>query len=374
MVTILQGDCRDVLKALPAASVNCCVTSPPYWGLRDYGVPGIGLEDTLEDWLSQLVAVFREVRRVLRDDGTIWVNLGDAYDSGTRASRCPSAKGGKHGYWTNPLISMRTQTGMGAKQLLGMPWRVAFSLQADGWLLRSDIIWHKPNTMPESVKDRPTKAHEYIFLLSKQERYFYDADAIKEPSSPDSHARYARGLSDHHKYADGGPGGQTIARSFEHMKERSVGVGNRARPSKAVPNVRTAGVTPKSAAPGSGTKANESFHAAVCDLVDFRNKRDVWTVATAPYKGSHFATFPPALITPCILAGCPIGGTVLDPFGGSGTTGEVAEANGRNSILIELNPQYVELAKRRTAQAGLFCESTPASSPPDTAAASAVVP
>jgi len=306
MVTILTGDCRDVLKTLPDASVNCCVTSPPYWGLRDYGVPGIGLEETPEEWLAQLVDVFREVRRVLTDDGTLWVNMGDAYDSGTRATRCPSAQAGKHGYWTNPLINRRTPTGIGAKQLLGMPWHVAFALQADGWLLRADIIWHKPNTMPESVKDRPTKAHEYIFLLAKQARYFYDADAIKEPS-----------------------------RTFEHM--------------------RKPGVTPKSAEAGSGTKANESFHAAVCDLVADRNKRTVWTVATAPYSGAHFATFPPALITPCILAGCPLGGTVLDPFGGSGTTGEVAEANGRNSVLIELNPAYVELAKRRTEQGGLFC-------------------
>jgi len=335
MIEIHTGDCREVLKTLPDASANCCVTSPPYWGLRDYGVPGIGLEETPEEWLEQLVCVFREVRRVLTDDGTLWVNMGDAYDSGTRATRCPSTKAGKHGYWTNPLINMRTQTGLGAKQLLGMPWRVAFALQADGWLLRSDIIWHKPNTMPESVKDRPTKAHEYIFLLAKQARYYYDADAIKEPSSPDSHARYARGRSDHHKWADGGPGNQTIAKSFEHM--------------------RKPGVTPKSAEAGSGTKANESFHAAVCDLVADRNKRTVWTVATAPYSGAHFATFPPALITPCILAGCPMGGTVLDPFGGSGTTGEVAEINGRNAVLIELNPEYVELARKRTAQGGLFC-------------------
>jgi site-specific DNA-methyltransferase (adenine-specific) len=358
MVTILTGDCREVLKTLPDASVNCCITSPPYWGLRDYGVPGIGLEETPEEWLEQLVAVFREVRRVLTDDGTLWVNMGDAYDSGTRATRCPSAKAGKHGYWTNPLINMRTQTGLGAKQLLGMPWRVAFSLQADGWLLRADIIWHKPNTMPESVKDRPTKAHEYIFLLAKQARYFYDADAIKEPVTGTAHAR-GDGVNPKARWKtpDGwdtstGDGGHGSFHKNGREKGKTPGRNSRIHQDRDPKH-------PSARKP----RQNESFSAAVRGLVDVRNKRTVWTVATAPYKDAHFATFPPALITPCILAGCPLGGTVLDPFGGSGTTGEVAEANGRNSVLIELNPAYVELAKRRTEQGGLFCSPNDAAHP-----------
>ena len=360
-MTILTGDCREVLRTLPDASVNCCVTSPPYWGLRDYGVSGgIGLERTIEEWLEQVVTVFREVRRVLTDDGTLWVNMGDAYDSGTRSTRCPSAKAGKHGYWANPLVNMRTQSGAGAKQLLGLPWRVAFALQADGWLLRSDIIWHKPNAMPESVADRPTKAHEYVFLLAKQARYFYDATAIREPVTGCAHAR-GSGVNPKARWKtpDGwdtstGGGGHG---SF-HKDGREKGhvpaavLHNVTRSARARAGQKT---LPTKERNGTRPRKNESCAYAVQDVVLSRNKRDVWTVPTAPYSGAHFATFPPALIAPCILAGCPEGGTVLDPFGGTGTTGEVAEAYGRNSVLIELNPRYVELAKRRTAQCGLFC-------------------
>lgn len=217
------------------------------------------------------------------------------------------------------------------KDLVGIPWMLAFALRADGWYLRSEIIWHKPNPMPESVTDRPTKAHEQIFLLAKSKRYYYNAGAIQERASDDTHARYARGRSDTHKWADGGPGNQSIAKSFEHMRTRN-------------------GVHPKCAAAGSGIKQNESFSAAVKDVVETRNKRTVWTVATQPFPEAHFATFPEDLIRPCILAGCPAGGTVLDPFSGAGTTGLVAKENGCEYIGVELNPDYVAMSEKRLCQ------------------------
>ncbi len=324
MVTILTGDCRDVLKTLPDASVNCCVTSPPYFGLRDYGCAGqIGLEQTPDAYVAELVAVFREVKRVLRDDGTLWLNLGDSYNgymanqrgTGLETERQSARK------YIDPGTGLRFG-GLKNKDLIGIPWRVAFALQADGWYLRQDIIWHKPNPMPESVTDRCTKAHEYIFLLSKSARYYFDAEAIKEPAiSGDPRKPYCPG--------------QVDARGCGH--ERGGG--------KIRESVKRGGF-------GGKTKdmaGREAFRA----VEDWRNKRSVWTVTTKPYRESHFATFPPDLIRPCILAGCPIGGTVIDTFGGSGTTGEVAEMEMRNSILIELNPKYVGLAEKRTAQGGL---------------------
>jgi len=288
-VQILQGDCLDVLATLDPESVQCCVTSPPYWGLRDYGVSGqIGLEESPAAYVEKMVAVFREVRRVLKDDGTLWVNLGDSYSSYRDSKVSTQTVSGKRRGEPTERAANRNPDVLKAsnlkhKDLVGIPWRVAFALQADGWYLRSDIIWHKPNPMPESVQDRPTKAHEYVFLLAKSERYYYDAEVIKEPVTGNAHAR----------------GG---------------------------------GVNPK----------------------DERNKRTIWTVPTAPYKDAHFATFPPALIRPCVLAGCAQSETVLDPFAGSGTVGEVAEEEGRNSVLIELNAEYVEMIRRRTAQMGLF--------------------
>lgn len=344
--TILQGDALALLRTLPSESVHCCVTSPPYWGLRDYGVAGqMGGEATPEAFVAGMVAVFAEVRRVLRSDGTCWVNLGDSYAGGghtgrndaetirqidVNSGRRPNAMA----YGDNDRGGRKPRgpvLGLKSKDLVGIPWRVAFALQADGWFLRSDIIWHKPNPMPESVTDRPTKAHEYLFLLSKSATYYYDADAIKELASPDSHARYARGRSDSHKWADGGPGCQTIATNKP---------GSRFGP----------GVNPKCAEPGSGIKQNTSFSAAVKDLVDSRNKRSVWTIPTQPYPEAHFATFPEGLVRPCILAGCPPGGTVLDPFAGSGTTLAVAKALGCDAIGIELNPAYVKLIEKRLAQ------------------------
>ena len=311
-VTVLQGDCLDVLKTLPAESVNCCVTSPPYWGLRDYGVDGqIGLEETPEAYVSRLVEVFREVRRVLKDDGTLWLNLGDSYaGSGTSGHQRLDVLGerlgcgGGHKHSSQDCGRAPTPPGLKQKDLVGIPWMVAFALRADGWYLRQDIIWHKPNPMPESVRDRCTKAHEYIFLLSKSPRYYYDKDAIREPYSESSMARY--------NYAFGGPG----AKAAQVTKNPAVG--------GADPCV---------------------MHANV----NGRNRRDVWTVNTAKFPEAHFATFPPDLIRPCVRAGCPVGGVVLDPFAGAGTTGLVALEEGRDFLGIELNPEYVGLIEKRLA-------------------------
>lgn len=291
-LTLLLGDCRETLKTLPDGSVNCCVTSPPYFGLRDYGNEGqIGLEQTPEAFVAELVAVFREVRRVLRDDGTLWLNLGDSYSG---IGKGPAGNlGAKHNErHLEHKHGGIVPEGLKPKDLIGIPWRVAFALQADGWYLRQDIIWHKPNPMPESVRDRCTKAHEYIFLLSKSPKYYFDADALKEPAI----------------YAGDNRGARKDNRR--------------------------------------GTECNSVSGVTG----EFRNKRSVWTVTTKPYKGAHFATFPPDLIEPCVLAGCPAGGTVLDPFGGSGTTAGVAIKHGRNAILCELSDTYVHLIPDRVAK------------------------
>lgn len=327
---IFNGDCREVLKSLPDNSVQCCVTSPPYWGLRDYGTADweggdpecehsismptkwndpkrgtqvlrpevanrggdastchncgatridqqIGLEQSPDEFVAEMVAVFREVRRVLKDDGTLWLNLGDSYaGNNSRASN-----GGRAGFGTpRETVTNRIADGLKPKDLVGIPWRVALALQADGWYLRQDIIWHKPNPMPESVKDRCTKAHEYIFLLSKSQHYYFDSEAIKEPSVKSLEGRSSAG-----------------------------------------------------------------------DIGEFKNKRSVWTVPTRPYKGAHFASFPPDLIQPCIVAGAPKGGVVLDPFGGSGTTVAVSILNDREGLAIELNSEYIPLMERRIGEA-----------------------
>lgn len=303
--SILVGDCIASMQAMPAQSVHCCVTSPPYFGLRDYGHAGqIGLEDTPEAFVSRLVEVFREVRRVLRDDGTLWLNLGDSYGA--------------------------------SKQLLGIPWRVAFALQADGWYLRQDIIWHKPNPMPESVRDRCTKAHEYLFLLSKSERYFFDSEAMKEPAAQSSVKRWSQNV-------DG-----------QHGSDRVPGKTN--GPMKAVGGPRSArdsfkrsGSKRLTVIPGQSIGTHRPDREESTYDTFTRNRRSVWTVATRPYKGAHFATYPPDLIRPCVQAGCPAGGTVIDPFGGSGTTAQVALEEGRAAILCELNPAYAELARQRIA-------------------------
>lgn len=299
-----QGDCLSILDDLKAFGyvANCCVTSPPYFGLRDYGVDGqIGLEETPDQYVAKLVKVFRAVREVLADDGTLWLNLGDSYarQAGDDSKKVTdgSLKTGRTGKSTD-LFKKGCNTppdGLKAKDLIGIPWRVAFALQADGWYLRQDIIWAKPNPMPESVKDRCTKAHEYIFLLSKSPKYYFDAEAVKEPSSqPDRAGK--------------------LERSFSTSDPK---VSLRADVGRSV--MRT----------------------------DTRNRRSVWTVTTKPFKEAHFATFPPDLIEPCILAGCPLGGTVLDPFMGAGTTAVVAERLGRKWVGSELNPDYCNIAMNR---------------------------
>lgn len=378
-VTFLQGNALDVLRTLPDASVHCVVTSPPYWGLRDYGTEGqIGLEPTPQEYVANMVAVFREVRRVLRDDGTCWLNLGDSYASnwGMGAKRKSSwwstaseeleGKGWGDVETAIPPNSFKSSgPGMKVKDLCGIPWRVAFALQEDGWWLRSDIIWHKPNPMPESVTDRPTKAHEYVFLLTKSARYFYDTDAIRD--EPTSRPKASDTLITEHRRSDG-------------MENYGMGVKGT-----------------------SGIYGQPMTHPAG------RNARTVWTISTAPYSGAHFAVMPPKLVEPCIKAGtsahgcCPVCGapwvrvvertpmvidrsnnhppelrtrtsgtmlesptatttgwrptcahdaepipcTVLDPFSGAGTTALVALGLGRNAIGIELNPQYIELAQQR---------------------------
>ncbi len=294
--TIYHGDCREILVSLPDRSINCCMTSPPYFGLRDYGVGGqIGLEQTPEEYVAQMVNVFREVRRVLRDDATLWLNLGDSYNGSD--------------YKDIQINSPKQMTSSGTnilylkpKDLIGIPWRVAFALQADGWHLRQDIIWAKPNPMPESVRDRCTKSHEYIFLLSKSAKYYYDADAVAEKSVR--------------------PGDR---QTFGGAKSRA--------------NV----IMPHDPRYRHGSEQWGRDHVQGST----RNRRSVWTVATSPYSGAHFATFPPKLIEPCILAGCPEGGTVLDPFIGSGTTAMVAAQLKRKAIGIDLNVEYLEFVRKR---------------------------
>ena len=308
-VTILQGDALDVLRTLDDDSVQCVVTSPPYWGLRDYGVDGqLGLEPTPEEYVARLVAVFAEVKRVLRDDGVLWLNLGDSYagsNCGSNDYRETTGLGAKP---TDRYKGQRpgTPVGLKPKDLVGIPWRVALALQADGWWLRSDIIWHKPNPMPESVTDRCTKAHEYVFMLSKSARYFYDAEAVKEPS-----------IADH----DSGNG-------FKRAPRLSYLDANGPR--------------------GSDDEWVQQ---------PTRNRRDVWSIATQPYSGAHYAVMPPALAEVCIKAGSAEGDTILDPFGGAGTTGLVADRLGRDAVLIELNADNCEMAEQRIKEdAGMWAE------------------
>ena len=334
--TIHTGDVLDVLPTLETGSINCLVTSPPYFGLRDYGVDGqIGLESTPDAYIEKMVMVFREVKRVLRDDGTLWLNLGDSYASATTgADTTKSSLGG--GKATQTVGGKRPDKlgfGIPEKNLLGIPWRVALALQADGWYLRQDIIWHKPNPMPESVRDRCTKAHEYIFLLSKSARYYYDQDAVKEPLAESSIARLSQDI-DNQQGSDRVPGKTNGA-----MKAVSAAMTFRRD------NSKRAAVHPGQTVGTHRPDREDTVYNG------FRNRRSVWTVTTKPFKEAHFAVFPPDLIRPCILAGCPKGGTVLDPFNGSGTTGVVCMEENRNYVGIELNPEYVTMARRRISQA-----------------------
>jgi DNA modification methylase len=354
---ILVGDCLTSLRSLEAQSVQTCVTSPPYFGLRDYGHPGqIGLEATPDAYVAKMVEVFREVRRVLRDDGTCWINLGDSYASGGRKSRDPGQSKIHPAFVGDAFqdgLRPADPPGIKPKDLLGTPWRVAFALQADGWYLRQDIIWHKPNPMPESVRDRCTKAHEYIFMLSKSARYYYDADAIAEPLASTSIDRLTQANLANQKGSDRVPGKtngnmKAVAKQDGHGR-RHAGFNQRYFGSdKPYTGQSTKDFTAGGAQDASATKAR-IVDRILSGEITTRNKRSVWTVTTKPFKGAHFATFPPDLIEPCILAGCPVGGTVLDPFGGAGTTGMVAQRHGRNAILCELNPEYAAMAEARIA-------------------------
>jgi DNA modification methylase len=301
--TIYEGDCIETMKQWEAGCVHTCITSPPYYGLRDYGHEGqIGLEETPEAFVAKMVEVFREVKRVLRDDGTLWLNLGDSYAGSGGA-------GNQFGQLDKGLAKYKQggkpkEIGLKPKDLIGIPWMVAFALRADGWYLRQDIIWHKPNPMPESVTDRCTKAHEYIFLFSKSQKYHFDASAIREPLANPERTNFQSGSR---------PNGENKDRNDNDLSVRSKDA-----------------------------------------VYENRNKRSVWTVTTKPYSGAHFATFPPDLIEPCILAGAPNGGIVLDPFMGSGTTAHTALRAGRQYVGCELNGEYIKLANKRLSQGFLL--------------------
>lgn len=350
--TIHTGNVLDILPTLPANSVQCCVTSPPYWGLRDYGVDGqLGSEATPEEFVANMVAVFREVRRVLRDDGTLFLNLGDSYAGSGGAGGDYNEGGLKQGQprysgtaraWENGGgrdVGERTAAvpGLKPKDLVGIPWRVALALQADGYWLRSDIIWHKPNPMPESVTDRPTKAHEYIFLLTKSARYYYDAEAIKEPAAYEVDAPQNNFQRN---------GGKMLDVPHANGKQSSH------RADRTPTGIMSGGTKHTN---GNGN-TNQTYSGNEYMAAPMRNRRSVWTMATRPFKEAHFATFPPELPELCILAGTKGGDLVLDPFTGSGTTGAVAVNLGRDFVGCELNPAYVELAHRRigNAQPALF--------------------
>jgi DNA modification methylase len=331
---IINEDCLEGLKKIPNGVFNCCVTSPPYFGLRDYGVNGqIGLEPTPDEFVSKLVEVFREVRRTLRDDGTLWLNLGDSYAAnaanaaaGDKLFGNPEFNKNRPSRENTKTAAKRVPPGLKTKDLIGIPWRVAFALQADGWYLRQDIIWHKPNPMPESVKDRCTKSHEYIFLLSKSPKYYFDSDAIKVPLAETSKKRLSQNI-DAQKGSDRVPG-----KSNGAMKAVGSYVGGKK-------HLHIESSEKFSTRNSNGQEWSNGDGKA--------NKRSVWTVATKPFKDAHFATFPPDLIEPCILAGCPQVGLVLDPFGGAGTTAVVCENLGRNYTLFELNPEYINIANKR---------------------------
>ena len=291
---IINANAIDGLKTIETATVDTCITSPPYFGLRDYGMTEqIGVEATPDEYINNLVTVFQEVRRVLKDDGTLWVNIGDSYAGGGRGCDSPKQKTNRG---TVNMPRSVVPDGVKPKDLIGIPWLLAFALRADGWYLRQDIIWHKTNPMPESVTDRCTKAHEYIFLFSKSSKYYFDNEAIKEPATTPPVARDKRAEGYQADYAKG---------DRFYAGERVYGADGK------------------------------------------RNKRDVWTVPTKPYKGAHFAVYPPHLIEPCILAGSRVGGLVLDPFCGSGTTCITEYAAGRRYIGIDLNPEYCTIAEKR---------------------------
>lgn len=341
-VRIINADVMDGLAQIGKDSVHCVVTSPPYWGLRDYGAEGqIGLEPTWPEHLAKMVEVFREVRRVLRADGTLWLNYGDAYAGSWGAQSRGEAPGEKSALSGGQVYaapkgthtgSMKRTPGMKPKDLMMMPERLAIALCDDGWWVRSRIIWAKPNPMPESITDRPTKSHEHIWLLTKSPRYYYDADAIAEP-------RNSVGGEFVNGWASGSGSHDAVSWARDKGNAKSFRGGGK--------YTKGQHVSPDEVK--RETRGNEPATSEV------RNARDVWTIATSPFPEAHFATFPPELAERCIKAGCPQGGTVLDPFGGSGTTGLAADRLQRNAILLELNPEYAAMAERRLSRdAGMF--------------------
>jgi len=372
--TVYNENCITGMKRLANESVDCCVTSPPYLGLRDYGLEPtqwdavdyaqinglpethiepwkgcLGLEPTIEMYLGHLVAVCREIHRVLKPQGTLWLNIGDSYaGAGMGAANYPQQSGSKQD--TNAGSTalkgrVAFKYGLKAKDLMMIPARAALALQADGWFLRQDVIWNKSNPMPESVTDRCTKSHEYIFMLAKSAKYYYDAAAIKEPCVQEEFANGFRGgaYCDHATFDNtaGGSRKQTGNKKYFVPAGSQGAFGNpQARRRESKKRGEFAGKT-------KDFKGREAFRA----VTETRNKRDVWTVATKSYTEAHFATFPPALIEPCILAGCPINGVVIDPFGGSGTTGYVANMHGRNYIIFEQNAGYCVLSRKRISRA-----------------------
>ncbi len=331
---IYNTDCLTGLRNLADDSIDCCVTSPPYFNLRDYGVSGqIGLENTPEEYIDRLVEVFREVRRVLKPAGTLWLNIGDSYaSSGKGATNYPDnamkCKQGTNRGTDGCLATVKRFAGYKRKDLIGIPWLLAFALRADGWYLRQDIIWSKPNPMPESVTDRCTKAHEYVFLLSKSARYYFDAAAIKEPANGWNGSKFEDGKN--------------------LINHPNVGKNRMRKP---------AGWDTGKGGHGAYHRSGRAKTIEYADMpgAETRNKRSVWVVPPQPCKESHFATFPEALIAPCILAGCPEHGIILDPFMGSGTTAVVARKHARRYIGFELNSEYIEIAdKRLKKELGLF--------------------
>ena len=320
---VYLGDSLETIKTFPDKSIDCVVTSPPYYGLRDYGVDGqIGLEETPEEYIDKLVSLFREIRRCLKDEGTCWVNLGDSY-----SGNCSRTSKGRAGMGAEREGVFTKGGGLPPKNLIGIPWRFAFAMQADGWILRQDIIWHKPNPMPESVTDRCTKAHEYIFLFSKQEKYYFDAQSIQEECVDKAYSNRQNAGEKERSQTQG------YSKAGGH-RDNSGGFTKKSK------NTQYDGQTPNS--------THLRREAGLKDVVyTTRNKRDVWSVCVKPNKEAHFATYPPELITPCILAGCPEQGIVLDPFMGSGTTGIVARTFNRNYVGCELNPEYHKMSERR---------------------------
>lgn len=367
MASVMIGDCRASMRdlAVQGLKVQTCVTSPPYFGLRDYGhAEQLGLEPTPEAYIAAMVEVFRCVRDVLADDGTLWLNIGDSYARNPAKGKSGAPNGrnmAEQGYSGGAGIPI----GLKEKDLVGIPWMLAFALRADGWYLRQEIIWHKPNPMPESVTDRCTKAHESLFLLSKRPSYYFDHEAIKEPATGTSTGRAAtfdRGGNDVAEHVlPGQSAAQHRPRPQQRRAKELAEAGGLTK--EHLDAIRAVGITDagKAQATQAGFGKNDPAIQKLADeakavlggyyreflIADTRNRRSVWTVATRPYKGAHFATFPPALIEPCILAGSRPGDLVLDPFGGSGTVAGVALRHGRNALLCELNPEYAELTAER---------------------------